>query len=140
METALKTDYEDVKVGQIYSFTHTISEVHVKAFAELSGDFNPLHVDKDFGAQSKFGKNVVHGMLTSSLFSRLMGMYCPGEKCLYLSQTMQFKMPLFYEETVEVRGTILKKVDAFKIVKILTEIYRGNDLLITGEANAQFIS
>ena len=140
MKEAMKNEYDYIEVGTVYSFTRTISEEHVKTFAELSGDFNPLHVDKEFGAASKFGKNVVHGMLTASLFSTLMGMHCPGEKCLYLSQNTQFKKPMFYGETIEVRGTILKKVDALKMIKVLTEIYRGEDLLITGEANAQFIS
>jgi len=138
MKEALKNEYGDVIVGTVFSFTRTISQTHVKIFAELSGDFNPLHVNKEFGVKSKFGKNVVHGMLTASLFSQLVGMYFPGEKCLYLSQSMQFKMPLFYDEQVEVRGTIVGKVDALKMVKILTEIYRGEDLIILGEAKTQF--
>ena len=138
MIEALKNDYNDIEVGTTFTFTRTISEDHVKTLAELSGDFNPLHVDEKFGAASKFGKNVVHGMLTASLFSTLMGMYCPGEQCLYLSQNLQFKKPMFYGETVDVRGTVLKKVDALKMLKIKTEIYRCEDLLITGEAIAQF--
>jgi len=140
MKEALKNEYSDVVVGTVFSFTRTISEAHVKTFAELTGDFNPLHVDQEFGVASKFRKNVAHGMLTASLFSTLMGMHWPGEKCLYLSQNTQFKKPMFYGETIEVRGTILKKVDALKMIKVLTEVYRGEDLLITGEANAQFIS
>ena len=140
MKEALKNEYSDVIVGTVFSFTRTISQTHVKIFAELTGDFNPLHVDQEFGAASKFRKNVVHGMLTASLFSTLMGMHWPGEKCLYLSQNTQFKKPMFYGETIEVRGTILKKVDALKMIKVLTEVYRGEDLLITGEASAQFIS
>ncbi len=48
MKEALKNDYNDIKIGAVYSFTHTISEAHVKTFAELSGDFNPLHVNEKF--------------------------------------------------------------------------------------------
>ena len=140
MKESMKNEYDDVEVGTVFSFTRTISEEHVQRFAKLSGDFNPLHVDKEFGSESKFGGNIVHGMLTASLFSTLMGMYCPGEKCLYLSQNIQFKKPMFYGETIEIRGTILKKVDALKMIKVLTEVYRGEDLLLTGEANAQFIN
>ena len=108
-------------------------------FAILSGDLNPLHVDESFGKNSKFGKNVVHGMLTASLFSTLVGMYCPGKKCLYLGQTLQFKMPLFYDETVDVKGTVVSKVDALKMLKMKTEIYRGKDLILTGEAQVQLL-
>ena len=117
----------------------TFTKEDVIVFANLSGAQNPLHVDKEFAEKSNFGKNVVHGMLTASLFSTLIGMYCPGEKGLLLGQTLQFKLPLFYGETVEVKGTIMNKIDAYKIIKIKTEIYRGTDLILTGETHAQFL-
>ena len=66
-------------------------------------------------------------------------MYCPGEKCLYLGQTLQFKMPLFYEETVKVKGTVVNKVDALNILTMKTEIFRDKDLIVSGEAQIQLI-
>ena len=132
-------NYQDVKVGNVYSFTRTITQDDALKFAELNGDYNPLHLDESYGRESKFGKNVVHGMLTASLFSTLIGMYCPGKNSLYLSQTIQFKMPLFYGEIVEARATIMNKTNATKILKIKTEIYRGEDQIILGEAFAKLI-
>ena len=111
VNVAVKNKYEDIKIADVYSFVRTISKFDVLRFASLSGDFNPLHVDEKFGKKSKFGTNVVHGMLTASLFSTLIGMYCPGKNSLYLGQTLEFKAPLFYGDTVEVKGTILNKVD-----------------------------
>jgi len=127
-------EYHEIEVESSYSFTRVLSGDDVQAFAQLSGDFNPLHVDEKFAIQSQFGRPVVHGMLTSSLFSTLVGMYCPGEKSLYLSQTLQFKMPLFYGDEVKVVGTVTGKVDAFRLLKLKTEIFRDDDLIVSGEA------
>lgn len=132
-------NYNEIEIDSTFSFTRTVTKEDVSVFAILSGDLNPLHVDESFGKNSKFGKNVVHGMLTASLFSTLVGMYCPGKKCLYLGQTLQFKMPLFYDETVDVKGTVVSKVDALKMLKMKTEIYRGKDLILTGEAQVQLL-
>ena len=132
-------NYNEIEINSTFSFTRTVTKEDVSVFAILSGDLNPLHVDESFGKNSKFGKNVVHGMLTASLFSTLVGMYCPGKKCLYLGQTLQIKMPLFYDETVDVKGTVVSKVDALKMLKMKTEIYRGKDLILTGEAQVQLL-
>ena len=136
---AAKLSYEEISLGSTWSFSRTISREDVLSFASLSGDFNPLHVDESFASESYFGKNIVHGMLTSSLFSTLVGMYCLGENNLYLSQVLQFKNPLFYGETVEVRGTVINKVDAFRMLKLKTEIYRDTDLIVTGEAQVKVL-
>ena len=102
-------EYHDIEVGAVYHFHKKIHKEQVMEFARLIGDYNPLHTDPVFGEKSLFHKNIVHGMLTASLFSTLIGMYCPGKNSLYLSQTIQFKMPLFYGETVEARATIMNK-------------------------------
>ena len=124
--------YDEIDIGSVHSFTRTITHDDVLKFAELSGDLNPLHLSEVFGRSSQFGNNVVHGMLIASLFSTLLGMY-------YLGQTLQFKMPLFYEETVKVKGTVVNKVDALNILTMKTEIFRDKDLIVSGEAQIQLI-
>ena len=94
--------YDEVKLGSKYSFSRTITNDDVIKYSLLTGDQSPLHVSEKFAKNSQFGKNVVHGMLTASLFSTLVGMYCPGQNGFYLSQTLKFRMPLFYDETVQV--------------------------------------
>ena len=131
--------YEEIEVGKVSSFTRTITREDVTAFALLTGDGNPLHIDENFGRKSKFKKNIVHGMLCASLFSTLVGMHCPGEKCLYLGQTLQFRMPLFYGETIEVRGTVIEKFDAISMIKLKMEILRDKDIIVMGEASVQVI-
>jgi len=131
--------YDEIKIDSKCSFFRTITGDDVLKFSLLSGDLNPLHVNDEFGNNSRFGKNIVHGMLTASLFSTLVGMYCPGQNSLYIGQTLKFKMPLFYDETVLVRGIVVRKVDALKIIIMSTEIFRDNDLIVTGEAQIQLM-
>jgi acyl dehydratase len=136
---ATKYKYEEIEIGKVAYFTRTITREDVAAFALLTGDRNPLHIDENFGRNSKFKKNIVHGMLCASFFSTLVGMHCPGEKCLYLGQTLQFKMPLFYGETIEVRGTVKEKFDSIRMIKLKMEIFRDKDIIVIGEASVQVI-
>ncbi len=136
---AARLRYEDIVVGAVYEFSQTITHDDVMRFAELTGDNNPLHVDADFGAKSQFGKNVVHGMLAASLFSTLVGMYCPGEHALYMSQTVQFKKPIFYGDKLIIRGTVIEKNDSVQMITMKTEIVSNNDVKVTGEAKVKVL-
>ena len=127
-------EYHDIEIGAVYHFHKKIHKEQVMEFARLIGDFNPLHIDPEFGDNSLFKKNIVHGMLVGSLFSTLVGMYCPGEKCLYLSQSLHFKKPVFYNDTVMVRGTVRSKNDSMQLVTIKTEIVKDDIVSISGDA------
>jgi acyl dehydratase len=73
-------------------------------------------------------------MLIGSLFSTLVGMYCPGEKCLYVSQSLKFKEPVFYDDNVIVKGTVESKNDSVQLITIKTEIVKDNVVAISGNA------
>lgn len=88
-------NYADIMVGTIYEFERSINENDIMTFAELSGDFNPLHVDKEFGRKSRFKNNVVHGMLAGSLFSTLIGIVLPRGKQFILEPVPQFQRANF---------------------------------------------
>lgn len=134
MKEAKKLKFSEINIGNTYQFERILSKDDVMAFARLSGDFNPLHVDEEFGKKSKFGKNIIHGMLAGSLFSTLVGMHCPGINCLYFSQTLNFRAALFYGDTITVKGTVESKNDAIKMVTLKTEILKNNKVIINGEA------
>lgn len=134
-----KLNFQDIKIGNVYEFERQISQQDLNTFAKLSGDFNPLHMDKEYGQKSKFGSNIVPGMLSGALFSALVGMYCPGEKSLYLSQTLYFRKPIFPNDKVKVRGTVINKNDNFKLITIKTEIFKDDILVINGEAKVSFL-
>lgn len=139
MPDAASLTYNEIEIGKAFTFQRTISQEDVLAFSALTGDTNPLHIDEEFGRNSMFGKNIIHGMLAGSLFSNLVGMHCPGEKSLYMSQTLQFKLPLFVGETVTVKGTVIAKHDAIRLVTMKTEICRGSDVIVTGEAKVRMM-
>lgn len=134
MNKSANLSYSDINKGDVYSFKRTISKQDVMDFAEIIGDFNPLHIDTEFGKKSQFKGNIAHGMLAGSLFSTLVGMHCPGEKSLFISQTLNFRHPIYYDDTVIVKGTVIDKSDALKIITLKTEILKDGKLIIDGEA------
>jgi 3-hydroxybutyryl-CoA dehydratase len=92
---------DDYQVGDRVSALRTFGDAEVRAFAELSGDFNELHVDDEYAQRSRFGRRVVHGMLTASLFTRLIGMELPGRGTIYMQQQLRFTAPVFVGDEVE---------------------------------------
>jgi 3-hydroxybutyryl-CoA dehydratase len=128
----------DFSIGQAAESTRTISEADVLAFAAVSGDFNPVHVDAAAAAQSPFGERIVHGMLTASLLSALVASELPGPGAIYLSQTLQFLRPVKLGDTVTAQVTVTA-IDATKRrLTLATSVRnaRGKNV-VTGEAVVQ---
>ena len=101
MSDAAQVFIEDMREGMTAQLQRTFTREDVEAFARLSGDVNPAHVDAAYAAASIFGKPVVHGMLTASLISALLGTRLPGRGAIYLSQSLQFRAPVFIGDTVQ---------------------------------------
>ncbi len=93
-----------------------------RSFAKLTGDKNPLHLDYGYARKTEFGEPIVHGMLLGSFFSTLVGMLCPGQNALYLSQDLRFKNPLKFGHTIVIAGVVAAKYDATKIIDVKTTI------------------
>ena len=91
---------EDFEAGQRASFTKTFTEADLQRFIEITGDVNPLHVDEEFAAGTPFGRRILQGMLTASIFSTMVGMLLPGTGAIYRSQTIRFLLPVYVGETV----------------------------------------
>jgi 3-hydroxybutyryl-CoA dehydratase len=96
--------FEDLQVGMEATMRHAVLEPEVIAFAEVSGDRNPVHLDPEFAASTPFGGCITHGMLTASYISAVFGMELPGPGAIYVSQSLNFKGP------VRVGDTVLTKV------------------------------
>jgi 3-hydroxybutyryl-CoA dehydratase len=90
----------ELAVGDRASFTKTLSEYDVYAFAGITGDLNPVHIDRVAAEASPFGARVAHGMLTASLLSTVLGSRLPGEGTIYLSQSLKFLKPVYIGDTV----------------------------------------
>lgn len=98
--TGVTARIEDFEVGQRAQLTRTFTDEDVCRFVEITGDSNPLHVDDSFAAGTRFGRRIVHGMLSASLFSTLAGMLLPGTGAIYRSQTLRFLRPVYIGDTV----------------------------------------
>jgi 3-hydroxybutyryl-CoA dehydratase len=94
------------KVGDSAAISRTISDRDVELFAEVSGDYNPVHLDDDFAKTTRFGARIAHGMLTASLLSTVIGTKLPGEGAIYVSQTLFFVAPVYLGDTVTATATI----------------------------------
>lgn len=130
--------YEDIKVGDIFSLERFIDEASVDKFADLSGDYNPLHMDEQYAKKTEFKERIVHGMLLASLFSNLVGMKCAGKGSLYLSQDLHFKKALPMNNKVKVEGKVVTKIDSVKIIEMKTVIKdSNNNLLVDGIARVK---
>lgn len=122
MNNPLEYSFEEIEIGLKHSFELTISKELERDFAEISGDFNPLHMDEKYAKGTKFEKRVCHGMLLASFFSRLVGMYLPGKNALYFSQNLNFVGPCFIGDKIIVRGEVIDKSEATKMITLKTTI------------------
>ncbi|MCH5250244.1 MAG: MaoC family dehydratase [Lachnospiraceae bacterium] len=115
---------EKIKIGDSASVSKTITETDVYCFAEICGDFNPLHVNEKEAEKSRFGKRICHGMLVSSFISTVLGMYLPGPGSIYLEQSLEFLAPVFIDDTITV--TVIVKEINNKIVSLETIVVNQN--------------
>lgn len=99
--TAMKSYFfEDLQLGQQAQLSKTVGEKDIVAFAELSGDRNPVHLDAEYAAKTMFKERIAHGMLTAAYISAVFGMQLPGPGAIYISQTLNFKGPVKIGDTV----------------------------------------
>ena len=124
-----------LKVGDTASLSKTITDEDVRAFAALTGDNNPVHLDDTFASGTRFGRRIAHGMLGASLISAVLGTELPGAGSIYLSQTLQFLGPVYLDDTLTACVTVAKVREDKPIVTLETvcENQRG-ETLIRGEA------
>ena len=124
----------DFQVGQQASFSKTITETDVYQFAGISGDFNPVHVNKIEAEKSIFGKQVAHGILGASLISAVLGTSLPGPGTIYMGQTLKFLSPVYIGDTICAIVKIKELLPKGKAI-LDTEVKNQNDkTVISGEA------
>jgi 3-hydroxybutyryl-CoA dehydratase len=93
----------ELSIGDTAAFSKTISEYDVYAFAGITGDLNPVHIDRIAAEASPFGGRVAHGMLTAALLSTVLGLKLPGPGTIYLSQSLRFRKPVYIGDTITAR-------------------------------------
>ena len=125
-----------MEIGLSRSIAKVMGDVEIESFAKTSEDRNPIHLNDEAGKASIFKSRVVHGMLSASLFSALLGEYLPGHGAIYLSQTLRFTKPVYPGDKVVASVTVININNNKKQVTLKCEAKVGDKLVIKGEAVA----
>ena len=135
MSAPYKTHYfEDLTVGQRETLMKTVMDDDVIAFADLSGDRNPVHLSDHFARKTRFGERIVHGLYTASLISTVIGMYLPGPGAVYMSQTLNFKGPVKIGDVINVVVEVVELTEKGRRVRLHCVCLVDGKVVLDGEA------
>jgi len=126
--------FEDLSVGQEESLSTTVSEADIVAFAEISGDKNPVHIDAQYAASTMFKERIAHGMLSAAYISAVFGMKLPGPGAIYISQTLNFKAPVKIGDTVVTTVKVIELIAEKKRARFETVCSVDGKAVVQGEA------
>ena len=125
--------FEDLAVGQEAHRSNLVTERCIEAFADVSGDKNPVHLDADYAAGTRFKERIAHGMLSAGYISAVVGMDLPGPGAIYVSQTLNFKAPVKIGDTVVATVRIVELMPKRR-VKFATVCTVNGKPVVEGEA------
>ena len=131
----------DLQIGDKFSTERDVTDDLIRKFAEVSGDYNPIHLDEEFAKTTRFGKRIAHGMLSGAFISAVLGHEFKERKIVYLSQTMKFTAPVYLGDTVTAAATITNIREDKGIVTLETICTnRNGETLVKGEAVVMVLS
>jgi 3-hydroxybutyryl-CoA dehydratase len=125
---------EDLALGLSAEYRKTITETDVVLFAGISGDNNPMHIDEEYAAKTRFEGRIAHGMLSASLISTIIGTRLPGAGAIYMGQNLKFLKPVKIGDTVMALVTVLELFQEKQRVRLLTECWVRGVKVIDGDA------
>ena len=126
--------FEDLEIGMAHETVHTITEADIEAFAAVSGDRNPLHMDDEFAKTTMFGKRIAHGALSASYISGILGNDLPGPGSIFIGLSMRFRRPIYIGDEVTARAEVTEKHEKGNRVTLKVSCSVGEKRCITGEA------
>lgn len=129
-----------LKIGDTFTISREVTDELIRKFAEVSGDYNPIHLDEEFAAKTRFGKRIAHGMLSASFISAVLGYKLSEQKIVYLGQTLRFTAPVFIGDTVTAKAVVKNIREDKQIVTVETTCENQNgETVITGEAKIMIL-
>jgi len=132
---ATAAERRSFSVGEEASLVRVVTDAAIRAYAELSGDDNPIHVDEEYAQHTAFGGRVAHGLLVASLISALLGTKLPGPGAIYLSQYLKFTAPVRPGDTVTARVRVTSWDPVKGRLTMATEVANQHGTqVIAGEA------
>ena len=126
--------FEDLELGMEASHEKTVSEDDIASFAEVSGDYNPVHMDEDYAAGTFFKSRIAHGMLTASFISTVLGTRLPGPGCIYLSQNLRFLAPVRIGDTVKALARVASLDMSRRRAQFACHCEVNGKIVVEGEA------
>lgn len=142
-ETKTRRTMDDYQIGDKAVFSKTISESDVYQFAGISGDFYPLHVNKEIAEKTRFGQRIAHGVLTTGLISTVLGTPLQGPgvgNAVEMQLLLNFTAPVFFGDTITAEAEVIEKIEDKRIVRVKT-ICRNQkgEIVIDGEAKLKLL-
>lgn len=126
--------YDELEVGQSAEYSKRVTDEDVRSFAQITGDFNPVHVDEEAAAKSRFGGRIAHGMLSAGLVSAAIANQLPGPGSIYLAQTLRFTAPVRLDDTITVRLTITELLSKKRLKLSTVCVNQNGETVLDGEA------
>lgn len=126
--------FNQIEIGQSASMERVITETDIEAFAALTGDENPLHLDEQFAKATRFKARIAHGFLVASMISAILGNVLPGAGTIYLSQTLKFERPAYIGDTIRAQVQVAEKIPR-NAIRLTTQcVNQHNQTVLSGEA------
>jgi 3-hydroxybutyryl-CoA dehydratase len=129
--------FEDLSVGMEASLVRTVGGNDLHVFASLTGDANPIHLDEAYAAATAFRQRIAHGMLSASFISAVFGTQLPGRGCIYISQTLNFRAPVYIGDHVTATVRISTLIEPRKRAIFTCACTVGRKIVVEGEAVIQ---
>lgn len=126
--------FEDLSVGQEASLSNTVGEGDINAFAEVTGDRNPVHLNDEYARSTVFKERIAHGMLSAGYISAVFGMKLPGPGAIYVSQTLKFRAPVKIGDTVVTTVKVIELIPEKKRAKFACVCAVNGEPVVEGEA------
>ena len=126
--------FDELSVGQAVEISRVVGAADIEAFAEVSGDNNPVHLDEAYARTTQFGERIAHGMLSAAYISAILGTRLPGPGAIYLSQSLRFRRPVRIGDLVVARATVTALDEAKGRVTLETVCEVGGKTVMDGEA------
>lgn len=126
--------FEEIQIGMEASSSHVVTDEDIRAFAAVSGDCNPIHLDENYASKTRFQKRIAHGILGASYISAILGTKLPGPGCIYMSQTLNFRAPVYIGNTVVTKVRVTETVPEKKRVIFSCECSVDGKPVLEGQA------
>ncbi len=125
---------EDLSVGMFAETSMVVTAEKIETFAELSGDYNPIHMDAEYAATTPFGRRIAHGALSASLISAILGNDLPGPGAIFLELNMRFRKPAFLDDEIVARAEVFEIKEKYGHVKMKVSCSIDGKVIIRGTA------